>query len=200
MDDKPRLRPIEAFPVQQDGKTLVYLKDPLNFATPLGISPVGYFVLAHFDGQHSFTDIQEAYCKQFGSRADERRLEKLRRHARSALLSGQRTVSRLSKTRWCWNFAANRRGRRRMSAAFTKRSRGINNSTRRLFLAPRTVRDCPIANSPARHRRRSSRRTSIFIAAVPPTRGLTSRWLKATAPIFTFCSAPRIAAGRRRTF
>ena len=67
MNDKPRVRPVEAFPVQQDGKTLVYLKDPLNFATPLGISPAGYFVLAHFDGQHSFTDIQEAYCKQFGS-------------------------------------------------------------------------------------------------------------------------------------
>jgi MEMO1 family protein len=67
MNDKPRLRPVEAFPVQQDGKTSVYLKDPLNFATPLGISPAGYFVLAHFDGQHSFTDIQEAYCRQFGS-------------------------------------------------------------------------------------------------------------------------------------
>jgi MEMO1 family protein len=67
MNDKPRVRPVEAFPVQQDGKTSVYLKDPLNFATPLGISPAGYFVLAHFDGQHSFTDIQEAYCKQFGS-------------------------------------------------------------------------------------------------------------------------------------
>ena len=67
MNDKPRVRPVEAFPVQQDGKTSVYLKDPLNFATPLGISPAGYFVLAHFDGQHSFTDVQEAYCKQFGS-------------------------------------------------------------------------------------------------------------------------------------
>ncbi|HEY7221388.1 MAG TPA: AmmeMemoRadiSam system protein B [Candidatus Binatia bacterium] len=67
INDKPRLRPVEAFPVQQDGKTSVYLKDPLNFATPLGISPAGYFVMAHFDGQHSFTDIQEAYCRQFGS-------------------------------------------------------------------------------------------------------------------------------------
>jgi MEMO1 family protein len=64
---KPRIRPVEAFPVQQDGKTLIYLKDPANFATPLGISPAGYFVLANFDGRHSFTDIQEAYSKQFGS-------------------------------------------------------------------------------------------------------------------------------------
>ena len=67
MDDKPKLRPIEAFPVEQDGKTLVYLKDPLNFAPPLGITPVGYFILSHFDGQHSFVDIQETYSKQFGS-------------------------------------------------------------------------------------------------------------------------------------
>ena len=67
MDDTPRIRPIEAFPVQHDGKTLIYLKDPLNFANPLGISPAGYFVLAHFDGSHSFGAIQEAYCKRFGA-------------------------------------------------------------------------------------------------------------------------------------
>ncbi len=65
--DKPRLRPVEAFPVEQDGKTLIYLKDPANFATPLGISPAGYFVMAHLDGYHSYTDIQAAYSKQFGS-------------------------------------------------------------------------------------------------------------------------------------
>ena len=66
MNDRPRLRPIDAFPSQRDGKTLVYLKDPLNFAAPLGVSPAGYFILAHLDGEHSFIDIQEAYSKQFG--------------------------------------------------------------------------------------------------------------------------------------
>lgn len=67
MQDRPRLRPVEAFPVQEDGRTLVYLKDPLNLATPLGLSAVGYFIISHFDGQHSLVDIQEAYCRQFGS-------------------------------------------------------------------------------------------------------------------------------------
>jgi AmmeMemoRadiSam system protein B len=67
MDSFPRLRPVEAFPVQQDGKTLIYLKDPLNLANPLGVSPVGYFIMSHFDGGHSFVDIQEVYCKQFGT-------------------------------------------------------------------------------------------------------------------------------------
>jgi AmmeMemoRadiSam system protein B len=67
IDSYPRVRPVEAFPVQQDGKTVIYLKDPLNFAAPLGLSPVGYFILSHFDGQHSLIDIQEAFSRQFGS-------------------------------------------------------------------------------------------------------------------------------------
>jgi AmmeMemoRadiSam system protein B len=67
VQERPRLRPVEAFPVQQEGKTLVYLKDPLNFATPIGVSPAGYFILAHLDGSHSYVDIQEAYAKQFGA-------------------------------------------------------------------------------------------------------------------------------------
>jgi len=66
MQDRPRLRPIEAFPVNQDGKILIYLKDPLNLAAPLGVSPAGYFILAYLDGHHAIIDIQEAYSKQFG--------------------------------------------------------------------------------------------------------------------------------------
>lgn len=65
MDPRPRLRPIDAFPVQHEGRTLIYLKDPMNLATPMGISPVGHFILAHLDGQHAFVDIQEAYSKRF---------------------------------------------------------------------------------------------------------------------------------------
>ncbi len=67
MSDKPRVRAIEAIPVQQDGKTLIYLKDPLHFATPLGISPVGYFLLAHFDGRHAYDDLREAFEQRFGA-------------------------------------------------------------------------------------------------------------------------------------
>jgi len=66
MQDRPRLRPIEVFPVNHEGKTLIYLKDPLNLAAPLGVSPAGYFILAHLDGHHTMIDIQEAYSKQFG--------------------------------------------------------------------------------------------------------------------------------------
>ncbi|MEK6602321.1 MAG: AmmeMemoRadiSam system protein B [Candidatus Binatota bacterium] len=66
MDDHPRLRPVEAFPFQQEGKTLVCLRDPQNFANTLVISPAVYFILSHFDGKHSLIDVQEAYCRQLG--------------------------------------------------------------------------------------------------------------------------------------
>jgi AmmeMemoRadiSam system protein B len=66
MSDYPRLRAVEAVPIEQDGKTLVCLRDPLKFAPPLVFSPVGYFLLSHLDGQHSFLDIQEAFSRQFG--------------------------------------------------------------------------------------------------------------------------------------
>ena len=46
---------------------MIYLKDPLNLAAPIGLSPVGYFLLMHLDGQHSLVDIQAAYNRQFGS-------------------------------------------------------------------------------------------------------------------------------------
>lgn len=67
MLDRPRLRAVEIFPVKQDRGTLIYLRDPQNLAQPLGLSPVGYFIISHFDGRHSLIDIQEAYCKQFGT-------------------------------------------------------------------------------------------------------------------------------------
>ena len=67
MLNRPKLRAVEVFAVQQEAKTLVYLKDPENIAQPLGISLAGYFIVSYFDGQHSLVDIQEAYCNQFGT-------------------------------------------------------------------------------------------------------------------------------------
>ena len=66
MNDRPCLRPVEAFPIQQEGKTLICLRDPQQFAQTLVVSPVVYFILSHFDGQHSFVDIQESYARRVG--------------------------------------------------------------------------------------------------------------------------------------
>ncbi len=66
MEDRPRVRPVEAFPIQQEGKTFICLRDPQHFSQPLVVTPIGYFVLAHFDGEHSLIDVQEAYAKRVG--------------------------------------------------------------------------------------------------------------------------------------
>lgn len=64
--DRPQLRPVEVFPVQQQGKTFVCLRDPQHYAQPLVLTPVAYFILGHFDGSRSLIDVQEAYCRRFG--------------------------------------------------------------------------------------------------------------------------------------
>jgi hypothetical protein len=63
----PKLRPLEAFPVEVEGSTRIYIRDPLNYAkTPLLLPYPTYFIVSHFDGQHSLLDIQEAFARQFG--------------------------------------------------------------------------------------------------------------------------------------
>ncbi len=63
----PRLRIIEAFPVEVEQCTRIYIRDPLNYATePLLLPYATYFIASHFDGQHSLLDIQEAFSRQFG--------------------------------------------------------------------------------------------------------------------------------------
>ncbi|MGH7835864.1 MAG: AmmeMemoRadiSam system protein B [Candidatus Binatia bacterium] len=65
MDERPHFRPVEVFPVQEDGKTFVCLRDPQHFSPPLVVSPVGYFILYNMDGRHTLVDIQEAYARNF---------------------------------------------------------------------------------------------------------------------------------------
>ena len=66
MNKCPNLRSVEVFPLQQDGQTLVCLRDPLHISQTSVISTAAYFVLSHLDGQHTLIDIQEAYAKKFG--------------------------------------------------------------------------------------------------------------------------------------
>jgi AmmeMemoRadiSam system protein B len=54
-------------PIEEAGRTRIYIRDPLNYAqSPLLLPYPTYFIISHFDGQHSFVDIQEAFSKQFG--------------------------------------------------------------------------------------------------------------------------------------
>jgi len=65
--DYPKLRYIEAFPVETDQHARIHIRDPLNYAnTPLLLPYPTYFIITHFDGQHSRVDIQERFARQFG--------------------------------------------------------------------------------------------------------------------------------------
>jgi AmmeMemoRadiSam system protein B len=65
--DFPKLRNVNAFPVQMSGQTLVCLQDPQNVSGALlFLPPPVDFIVSLFDGQHSILDIQTAYMRQFG--------------------------------------------------------------------------------------------------------------------------------------
>jgi MEMO1 family protein len=65
--DRPKLRPIEAFPVDLGGREVICLRDPTQLTDDVVFVPrEALFILAHFDGKHSVLDIQEAYTRQYG--------------------------------------------------------------------------------------------------------------------------------------
>jgi MEMO1 family protein len=65
--DHPKLRPIEAFPVELGGHDLICLRDPTQLADdPMFVPREALFILAYFDGKHSILDIQEVYTRRYG--------------------------------------------------------------------------------------------------------------------------------------
>ena len=65
--DYPKLREINAFPVQSSGQTLLCLQDPQNICEKAIFLPSPlYFIVSLFDGQHSILDIQAEYMRKFG--------------------------------------------------------------------------------------------------------------------------------------
>jgi len=66
--DKPKLRNVNAFPVQLSGRQMIAIQDPLRFSEkPMVISPDAFFIIRLLDGNHSILDIQEQYARKYGS-------------------------------------------------------------------------------------------------------------------------------------
>lgn len=64
---KPKLRPINAFPVEADGRKLICLQDPMKISDKsLFIDYRTYFIITMMDGKNEISDIQLAYTRQFG--------------------------------------------------------------------------------------------------------------------------------------
>jgi AmmeMemoRadiSam system protein B len=76
--DKPRIRAVEAFPVQEEEQTFICLRDPSGLA-PEGImlGMGAYFIVTLFDGDMALSEIQSAFSKRFGETIPIEKLEEL---------------------------------------------------------------------------------------------------------------------------
>lgn len=66
-DDYPKLRAVEAFPVEHEGRRFVGLRDPAGYTASVLLLPVEAIeVVSRFDGQHSVRDIQAMLTRRTG--------------------------------------------------------------------------------------------------------------------------------------
>ncbi|MER3446880.1 MAG: hypothetical protein C4291_08585, partial [Candidatus Dadabacteria bacterium] len=66
--DYPKLRYVEAFPVEVQKQKLICLRDPQNLSGKMVfVSSEALFIISLFDGKHSILDIQEKFMRQFGN-------------------------------------------------------------------------------------------------------------------------------------
>ena len=65
--EKPKLRPVEAFPVLQQGREMIALRDPQGYAPGMVLlSPPMFFLASLCDGQRTIRDLQAAYVRRYG--------------------------------------------------------------------------------------------------------------------------------------
>jgi MEMO1 family protein len=74
----PRLRGIEAFPVEHEGERYLALRDPAGYTSSVVMLPLGLLeVVSLFDGEHDVAEIQAAVLRQRGERVEAARIEEL---------------------------------------------------------------------------------------------------------------------------
>ena len=78
MSDAPRLRPVEAFPVEDKGQRYVALRDPAGYVSEVIMLPVDLVeILALFDGAHSIARIQAELRRRHGENVPRENIEQL---------------------------------------------------------------------------------------------------------------------------
>jgi AmmeMemoRadiSam system protein B len=76
--EKPKIRAVEAFPVEERDQTFICLRDPSGLAPESIMLGMGaYFIVTLFDGEMSLKQIQAAFSKRFGEIIPLERLEEL---------------------------------------------------------------------------------------------------------------------------
>jgi MEMO1 family protein len=65
--DAPRLRPVEAFPVEHEGARFLALRDPAGYTASVVMLPMALLeIVSLFDGEHPVADIQAAIMRRHG--------------------------------------------------------------------------------------------------------------------------------------
>lgn len=78
--DRPKLRPVEAFPVEAGGKKGIALRDPAGFTdSVLVLPPLLLDIVSLFDGEHTLLDIQEVFMRRHGELLFTERLAEISR-------------------------------------------------------------------------------------------------------------------------
>ncbi len=76
--ENPKIRAVEAFPVERQDQTLICLRDPSGLAPePIMLGMGAYFIVTLFDGTMSLKDIQGAFAKRFGEMIELDKLDEL---------------------------------------------------------------------------------------------------------------------------
>ncbi|MGB9596783.1 MAG: AmmeMemoRadiSam system protein B [Candidatus Poribacteria bacterium] len=66
--ERPKLRNLNVFPVEMNGKRMICLQDPLHFTeNPVFVPENAFFIVSLFDGEHSILDIQEQFMRRYGT-------------------------------------------------------------------------------------------------------------------------------------
>jgi MEMO1 family protein len=74
----PKLRPVEVFPVEQDGERLLVVNDPSNLSVGnIVIAGPALYVFSLLDGRHDLEEIQQEFEKQYGQALPREELEEM---------------------------------------------------------------------------------------------------------------------------
>lgn len=67
LSDRPKLRPVEAFPTEAEGKRVIALRDPAGYTDSVLLLPPPLLdIVSLFDGEHSILDIQAEIMRRRG--------------------------------------------------------------------------------------------------------------------------------------
>ena len=75
---RPRLRGIEAFPVDHEGERYLALRDPAGYTSSVVMLPLAVLeIVSLFDGEHEVGEIQQAVLRHRGENVEVARIEEL---------------------------------------------------------------------------------------------------------------------------